>query len=138
LTFQHHCGIHVPRDLQFSVISSSAHPASNIDESSSYEIIASQTKCPSNMSMHEFTSYQRLLSGKIRRWPIRLVELGASNLNFSTKDTMHVFSQLAVQAGLAQKELNILRDIHLVFRDQFFCQRLVKQIRNRFRKIISN
>ncbi len=67
-----------------------------------------------------------------------LVELGASNLNFSTEDTMHVFSQLAVQAGPAQNELDILRDIHLVFRDQSFCHRLVEQIRNRFRNIISN
>ena len=90
------------------------------------------------MSIHEFTSYQRLLSGKIRRWPTMLVELGASNLNFSTEDTMHVFSQLAVQAGPAQNELDILRDIHLVFRDQSFCQRLVEQIRSRFRNIISN
>lgn len=138
LTFQHHCGIHVPRGLQFSVIPSSAHPATIIDGPSSYEIIASQTKYPSDMSIHEFMSYQRLLSGKIRRWPTMLVELGASNLNFSIEDTMHVFSQLAVQAGPAQNELDILRDIHLVFRDQSFCQRLVEQIRNRFRNIISN
>lgn len=138
LTFQHHCGIHVPRGLQISVIESPIHPAPNTDGPSSYEIIASQTKCPSNMSIHEFTSYQKLLSGKIRRWPTMLVELGASNLNFSTEDTMHVFSQLAVQAGPVQQGANLLRDVHLVFQDRSFCQRLVEQIKNRFRNIISN
>lgn len=116
-TFQHHCGIHVPRGLQFSVIESPVHPAPSIDGPSSYEIIASQTKCPSSMSIHEFTSYQKLLSGKFRRWPTMLVELGASNLNFSIEDTMRVFSQLAVQAGPAQEGVNLLRDVHLIFRD---------------------
>lgn len=138
LTFQHHFEIHVSRNLQFSIISSSTHPASNINESSFYEIIVSQTKCSSNMFIHEFTFYQRLLSSKIRRWSIMLIKLSASNLNFSTKDIMHVFNQFVVQAGSAQNELDILRNIHLIFRDQSFCQRLMKQIRNRFRNIIFN
>ncbi|OCK76192.1 hypothetical protein K432DRAFT_428888 [Lepidopterella palustris CBS 459.81] len=139
LTFQHLCGIHVPRGLQGSVIRPSVHPGPNTDGPSSYEIIASQTKCPSDMSVHEFTSYQRLLSGKTRRWLTMLVELGASNANFSTEDTMHVFSQLAVQAGPAKNdETDLLRDVHLVFRDQSFCQRLTEQIDKHLRNILSN
>ena len=138
LTFQHLCGVHVPPGLQVSVIRSLVHPASNTDGPSSYEIMASQTKCPSDMSVHEFVSYQRLLSGKTRRWLTMLMELGASNLNFSTEDTMHVFSQLAVQAGPAQTGTDLLRDVHVVFRDQCFCQRLAEQIGNRLRNITSN
>jgi hypothetical protein len=137
-TFQHLCGIHVPRSLQDSVIRSSVHPAPNVDGPSSYEIIASQTKCPSDISVHEFMSYQRLLSGKTRRWLTMLVELGASNLNFSAEDTMHVFNQLAVQAGPTQNETGLLRDAHLVFLDQSFCQRLAEQINNRLRNISLN
>ncbi len=138
LTFQHLCGIHVPRSLQASVIRPSVHPAPNIDGPSSYEIVASQTKCPSDLSVHEFMSYQRLLSGKTRRWLTMLVELGASNLNFSTEDTMHIFNQLAVQAGPAQNEADLLRDAHWVFQDQSFCQRLTEQIDNRLRNITTN
>jgi Protein of unknown function (DUF3638) len=138
LTFQHLCGIRVPRGLQDSVIRTSAHPAANTNGPSSYEIMASQTKCPSDMSVHEFMSYQRLLSGKTRRWLTMLLELGASNLNFSTQDTMYVFSQLAVQAGPAQNETGLLRDAHLVFQDQCFCQRLTEQIDSRLRNITSN
>jgi hypothetical protein len=53
-----------------------------------------------------------------------LVELGASNLNFSAEDTMLIFNHLAVQVGLAQSEADLLRDAHVVFRDPAFCQRL--------------
>lgn len=90
------------------------------------------------MSIHEFTFFQKLLLGKIRRWSIMLVERSASNLNFSTEDIMHVFSQLAVQAEPVQNKLNILRDIYLIFRNQLFCQRLIEQIKNCFRNIIFN
>lgn len=138
LTFQHLCGIYVPHSLQASVIRSPVHPAPSIDGPSSYEIVASHNRCPSDISVHEFTSYQRLLSGKTRRWLTMLVELGASNLNFSAEDTMHIFNQLAVQAGPAQNETNLLRDAHLVFRDQSFCQRLTEQIDNRLRNITTN
>jgi len=138
LTFQHLCGIHVPRSLQASGIESPAHPASNIDGPSSYEIVAGQTRCPSDVSIHEFMSYQRLLSGKTRRWLTMLVELGASNLNFSAEDTMLIFNHLAVQAGPVQTESQLLRDIHVVFRDPSFCQRLTEQIDNRLRNITTN
>jgi hypothetical protein len=138
LSFQHLCGIHVPRSLQALVIGSPVHPAPNIDGPSSYEIVASQTRCPSDISVHEFMSYQRLLSGKTRRWLTMLVELGASNLNFSAEDTMLIFNHLAVQAGPAQNETDLLRDAHVVFRDPSFCQRLTEQIDNRLRNITTN
>ncbi|TVY43757.1 hypothetical protein LSUB1_G001260 [Lachnellula subtilissima] len=138
LTFQHLCGVYVPRSLQASVIGSLVHPAPNIDGPSSYEIVASQTSCPSDVSVHEFMAYQRLLSGKTRRWLTMLVELGASNLNFSAEDTMLIFNHLAVQAGPAQNEADLLRNVHVVFRDPSFCQRLIEQIDNRLRSISTN
>ena len=138
LTFQHLCGIHVPPSLQASVIKSSVHPHPNIDGPSSYEIVASQTRCPPDISVHEFMSYQRLLSGKTRRWLTMLVELGASNLNFSAEDTMLIFNHLSVQAGPAQNETDLLRDAHVVFRDPSFCQRLTELIDNRLHNIATN
>ncbi|KAF4631564.1 hypothetical protein G7Y89_g6567 [Cudoniella acicularis] len=138
LTFQHLCGIHIPRSLQALVVGSPVHPAPNIGEQSSYEIVASQTRCPSDISVHEFMSYQRLLSGKARRWLTMLVELGASNLNFSAEDTMLIFNHLAVQAGPAENGTDLLRDAHVVFRDPSFCQRLTEQIDNRLRNITTN
>ncbi|KAI9742781.1 MAG: hypothetical protein M1818_003510 [Claussenomyces sp. TS43310] len=138
LTFHHLCGIHIPRSLRGSVIDSSAHPAPNTDGPSSYETIASQTKCPPDIPIHEFMANQRLLSGKTRRWLTMLVELGASNINFGTEDTMHLFSQLAVQAGPDKDKTNPLRDAHMVFQDKAFCQRLREQIESRLDNIRSN
>jgi len=138
LTFQHLCGIHVPRSLQASVIKLPVHPAPDIDGPSSYKIVASQTRCPSDVSVYEFMSYQRLLSGKTRRWLTMLVELGASNLNFSAEDTMLIFNHLAVQAGPAKGETHLLRDVHIVFRDPSFCQALTEQIDKRLRNITTN
>ncbi|RYO81474.1 hypothetical protein DL764_009764 [Monosporascus ibericus] len=137
LTFQHLCGIHVPCGLQASVIPPSEHPPADTDGPSSYEILANQTECPPDMSIHQFTAYQRLLSGKTRRWPTMLVELGSSNLNFSSEDTMHLFGQLAVQAG-PQNAAELLRETHSVFKEELFCQRLAEQINKRLRSIASN
>ncbi|KAH7323576.1 hypothetical protein BKA65DRAFT_511056 [Rhexocercosporidium sp. MPI-PUGE-AT-0058] len=138
LTFQHLCGTHVPQSLLTSIVESSIHPRPNLNGPSSYEIVASQTKCPADISIHEFMAYQRLRSGSTRRWLTMLVELGASNINFSTEDTMLIFNHLAVQAGPAQNDANDLRDAHVVFRDPSFCQRLTEQIDGRLRNIRTN
>lgn len=125
LTFQHLCGVHIPRALNAAV---------GQTHWSSYEIIASQTECPPEMSVHEFLAYQSLVSGMTRRWPCVLVELGSSNLNFSSEDTMHVITQLAVQAG-PQKGGELLRDTHSIFKEKHFRHRLAEQLDNRLRSI---
>lgn len=137
VSFHHLCGVHIPLGLLGSVIDSSIHPP-GAEGPTSYETVANQTKCPSDISIHEFTALQRLLAGKNRRWMTMLVELGSSNVNFSAEDTMHLFSHLAVQAGPAQYTTNVLRDVHIIFRDDLFCQRLEEQIEKRLRIIIPN
>jgi hypothetical protein len=138
LTFQHLCGVHVPPMLRESVMPGSMHPPAEIDGPTSYEIATSGTKCPPNTSIHEFTAYQRLLSGKARRWLTMLVELGASNLNFSNESTMHAFNHLITQAGPARDEPSLFRDVHIVFKETSFCNRLAEQIGHRLRNITSN
>jgi len=51
---------------------------------------------------------------------------------------MLIFNHLAVQAGPVQTESQLLRDIHVVFRDPSFCQRLTEQIDSRLRNITTN
>ena len=137
LTFQHLTGVHCPRRL-LSVMPTQEQPSSDADALSSYEAMANQTKCPSDMSVREFMSHQRLRSGHNRRWLVLLVELGASNLNFSSEDTMLIFSQLAIQAGPAQHCTGTLRDAHSIFQDRAFCDRLMEQIDVRLSSIGSN
>ncbi|KAH8814811.1 hypothetical protein F5884DRAFT_151839 [Xylogone sp. PMI_703] len=138
LTFQHLCGIYIPRGIQQSIHPPEDHPSATYNGPSSYEIVASQTKCPADMSVHEFMAYQKLISGKSRRWVDLLVELGSSNLNFSSEDTMLVVSQLAVQAGPMGEGADTLRDAHVVFTDVQFCKRLIEQIEKRLDNILSN
>jgi len=138
LTFQHECGVHVPLGLRSSVIPSSLHPPTVTTGPSSYEIVASETQCPSSLSVHEFTACQRLLSGKNRRWLTILVEIGASNVNFSNESTMHMFNHLATQAGPAKSDYDTLGDIHAVFEDMSFCDCLAAQVEKRLRDITSN
>jgi hypothetical protein len=138
LTFQHECGVHVPPELRSSVVPSLLHPPTVTTGPSSYEIVASETQCPSSMSVQEFTAFQRLLSGNTRRWLTMLVELGASNVNFSSESTMHMFNHLATQAGPAKYDHDTFGDVHAVFKDMSFCDCLASQVKKRFSDITSN
>lgn len=75
-TFAHHCSIAIPISSPFFPLQSSPEFAADSNGPSSYQVIASQTKCPSGLNIHEFVAYQTLFSGKFRRWPAMLVELG--------------------------------------------------------------
>ena len=136
-TFAHHCHIIIPPSSPFSSVQFSPDFAADTKGPSSYEVIASQTRCPSGLNVHEFMAYQALFSGKNRRWPSILIELGSSNLNFSTEATTLLISQLALQAGPAYNA-DPLRAIHIVFRDESFCRRLMEQLDERLDGISSN
>ena len=135
-TFAHHCQVIIPASSPLSSLQFSPDFAVDGNGPSSNEIIASQTRCPSGLNVHEFMAFQALFSGKNRRWPSLLVEIGSSNLNFSTEATALLISQLAVQAGPGYEDP--LRVIHGVFRDESFCKRLIEQLGQRLDAISSN
>ncbi|KAJ3565847.1 hypothetical protein NPX13_g7345 [Xylaria arbuscula] len=137
LTLQHLCGIYVPRGLQSTILQASRHPPPVVDGPSSYEIQANQSECPSDMSVHEFTAYQKLLAGKLRRWPNILVEMGSSNLNLSSEDSMRVLCQLAAQAG-PQLPGDVFRAAHVIFKESTFLERLAEVVEKRLRSILTN
>ncbi|KUI72508.1 hypothetical protein VM1G_07810 [Cytospora mali] len=137
LTLQHLCGIFVPKCLEEKVLPPKAHPPAVVDDPSSYTVIANQRECPQSMSLHEFSAYQNLLSGKSRRWMNILIELGSSNLNFSNHDTVKLLSQLAVQAGPANAG-HRLREAYMVFDDDTFCHRLAMMLQQKIDGISSN
>jgi hypothetical protein len=104
---------------------------------SSNAIIASQSKCPTDLNAHEYTAWQGLLGGIHRRWLSLLRELGATNLNFSTESTWAVVSKLALEIGPSSDE-NDLRDMHAVFNDQSFCKKLLQPVSHRLEAISRN
>lgn len=136
-TFAHHCPIIIPPSSPFSSLKLSPEFSADSNGPSSYQVIASQTKCPSGLNIHEFMTYQALFSGKFRRWPAILVELGSSNVNFSTEAVTILITQLALQAGPACG-LDPLRAVHGVFRHESFCRRLMEQVGLRLDAISSN
>lgn len=136
-TFAHHCQLTLPANSPFSYLNFSPDFALGLEGPSSYEIVASQSRCPSGLNLHEYISFQTLLSGKSRRWPQILVELGSSNLNLSTEATMALVTLLALQIGPGD-EKDSLGAIHGIFRDEAFCTRLVAQINQRLDGISSN
>ncbi|KAL7927254.1 hypothetical protein ACQKWADRAFT_327147 [Trichoderma austrokoningii] len=138
-TLNHICGIRVPRGLSSTILIPEQHPAENIDGPTSYEIQANVTKCPSVMSVAEFSTSQKLLAGTSRRWLKVLVELGSSNLDFSNEDTAMMLSQLAVQAGPRLQEGSAaLRSIHSIMTDVDFTGKLKEQIKGRLDSIRTN
>ncbi|KAF2135526.1 uncharacterized protein K452DRAFT_303485 [Aplosporella prunicola CBS 121167] len=136
-TFAHHCQIEIPSNSPFSSLQSSPGFAVDSNGPSSYEVIASQTKCPSGLNTHEYMAYQNLLSGKHRRWLAILIELGSSNLNFSMEAPSSLVSHLALQAGPFHG-IDPLRITHKVFKDPSFCDTLSGQINKRLDGVASN
>ena len=82
-------------------------------------------------------AYQSLFSGKSRRWPSVLIELSSSSLNFSIQATTLLITQLALQVGPAYGT-DPLRAIHMVFRDEPFCKKLMEQLDERLDVISPN
>lgn len=105
---------------------------------SSNEILASQPQCPRGVSVHEFTAVQSLFTGRSCRWPALLVELGSSNLNFSSEAISLLVAQLAAQAGPGEPDGDALRTTHCIFRDRSFCAQLADQIGQRLDLIATN
>ncbi|EFQ97651.1 hypothetical protein MGYG_00689 [Nannizzia gypsea CBS 118893] len=133
LSFSHHLQMPTLTNSPFSSIT----PQGSLSGTSSYEIIASQPSCPAGLNTHEFLAYKSLFSGVVRRWPTILIELGSSNLNFSTKGPSTFICQLSIQAGPRDKK-DIFRVVHKIFRDEVFCIRLIKLLEERLIGVASN
>ncbi|KAL2063392.1 hypothetical protein VTL71DRAFT_5197 [Oculimacula yallundae] len=136
-SFAHHCRIQIPDISPFSVFNSSSSFDPVSMGPSSHDIIASQTKCPPGTNVHEFIAFQTLFAGKARRWPQLLVELGSSNINFSTDAVTSLIQFLALQAGPGHKDSH-LGVMYGVFEDKIFCENLMYQLDQRLDSIATN
>ncbi|KAI0444448.1 hypothetical protein F4803DRAFT_249140 [Xylaria telfairii] len=136
LTLEHLCGIQVPDSL-LPLLPKKLHPPTIVDGPSSYQIQGNQAMTPNDMSVQAFSAYQKLLSGKWRRWPNILVEMSSSNLNLSDENTMRVICQLAMQAGPGLPN-DPLRVVHQVFKYPLFTARLTNILEQMLDSIQSN
>jgi len=104
---------------------------------SSNQILANQTKCPSDLNVHEFLAWQNLFVGSHCRWLSLLRELGSTNLNFASESSWAAVNRLILQVGPSAAG-DTLRDAHIVFNDTTFCTKLLVQVEHRLRAIYRN
>ncbi|KAK7420614.1 hypothetical protein QQZ08_010306 [Neonectria magnoliae] len=129
--FQRLLGTWLPRGIPDQYACAENFAPDEAYHPSSYEIVVNESRCPPELSVHEFSAFQRAVSGRARRWLVLLVELGTTNVNFSSEATMELFNRLALQAGPAVREGGVLREAHSLFNDSAFCTRLYELIRGR-------
>ncbi|KAL9620083.1 MAG: hypothetical protein Q9160_005373 [Pyrenula sp. 1 TL-2023] len=134
--FSHHCEFKIPPDSPFSKLQFSSQLLSDFSSPSSYQIVASQAACPSNLGAPEYVAYQSLLSSKLLRWHCIVLELASSNLNFNEASTS-LICHLASQAG-PRYPRSATRDFHADLCDKNFCHQLLDQISNRMNNIRTN
>ncbi|OAG11713.1 uncharacterized protein CC84DRAFT_1133705 [Paraphaeosphaeria sporulosa] len=132
MSFSRHIPLMLPSSSPYNCVGVNTYrwPSSN-------DILASQTKCPADLNVHEFMAWQELLSGTNRRWLSLLRELGATNLNFSTESTWAIVTKLVLQVGPSFLG-HPLRDIHMIFDDDTFCNKLLEQVSNRLDAVRRN
>ncbi|KAI1011767.1 hypothetical protein LB503_004206 [Fusarium chuoi] len=87
--------------------------------------MATASRCPQGINVHEYLAFQTVASGKSRRWLSILAELASANLNFSNEATMLLVTHLALQCGPLDDSRGEFRIIHEVFRDRSFSWLLI-------------
>lgn len=137
VSYAHHCRLVFPKNSPYSSFSESLGLKSDVPGPSSYSIVASDPKCPDRTRIQEFLSMQTLLSGYEHRWIQILIELGSSNINFSTESATFLMNHLILQVG-PRDDNDIRGIIHRIFLDQSFCDRLIFWIKGRLEEISSS
>ncbi|KAJ6256008.1 hypothetical protein Dda_9302 [Drechslerella dactyloides] len=133
-TFNHHFPLPIPDNSPFISL---RIDLDHVHPPTSYEIVASQTRCPAGVNVHEFLAYQGLLMGYNRRLPSILIEMASSNLNFSSETTTLLVKYLIHQAG-PSFPTEPLRVVYKIFQDDGFSSQLLNQINARLQLISSN
>lgn len=135
--YQHLLGCWLPKGIP-NPFDKPPQPTDDICRPSSYEIAANELNRPAEMSTNEFSAYQRILSGHRQRWLVLLVELGATNMNFSSTTTMRLLNYISLQAGPCCQESDLLRESHVIFKDYAFCKRMDEQLHKRLDALASS
>ncbi|KAK3984329.1 hypothetical protein QBC44DRAFT_388524 [Cladorrhinum sp. PSN332] len=134
-SFVHHLQLQLPDNSPFQSILRDKRYSVDSSGPSSYEIVATQLSCPPGLNAHEFLAFKTLLSGYARRWISILVELGSTNLNWSSEATMMLLNHLALQCGPASDQGDSLRLVHSVFRNVDFFTKLLEQVSARLENL---
>lgn len=131
-TFAHLFPLNLPPNSPYLSFEDRGHnwPTSN-------KILSTQTQCPADVNLHDYTAWQSLLMGSYLRWPSLLREMGSSNLSFSTDSTWAIISRLVGEVGPADSN-DEFRNAHFILGDVTFCRQVLDQIEYRLEAIRRN
>lgn len=136
-TFAEICTPDLPSKSAWLSLKRFVHPTFNDVYPIANEISASQTHCPNNLTIAEYTSFQDLRLGHRLQWLKILRELVSSNINFGSVEITTLVTELALGAG-PPEGIDVLRSTHWVFNNQAFCLALAVHIKRRLDAIVSN
>ncbi|KAL8894689.1 MAG: hypothetical protein Q9192_004123, partial [Flavoplaca navasiana] len=131
------CSFCLPAKSAWISVKRYLHPTFEDVEPSGNEVVASQTRCPNNLTVAEYSSFQDLRIGTRIKWIKLLRELASTNTNFGSVETTMLVTELALGVGPAGYG-HVLRATHWVFRNQSFCQKLAASIRTRLQAVATN
>lgn len=131
------CDPGLPAKSSYDAVRHCVHPTFGTFGISGNATVAGQTRCPINITVPEFVTFQDLSLGTSIPWISILRELASANLNFGTSEVCTLITQLALQLG-PPKDRSALRGSHWVFDDPVFCTALLDQIKRRLRDIAAN
>jgi hypothetical protein len=137
-SFLHHLKLEMPQSSPFYKLQEDPSFAEFTYGPSSYDVVATASRCPPGLNIHEYMAFQTIASGKSRRWITILTELGSANLNFSNEATTILLNHLALQCGPASNDDDPFRLIHSAFRDEAFGNQLLNQLSNHLSSLFVN
>jgi hypothetical protein len=103
----------------------------------SNSVIADQSSCPKELTLHEYVSFGSLRSGGRLQWMNISRELRARTLSFNDPEVHLLLMQAMWQIGPSQSETG-RRDWHADLKDTTFCQVLLRESREFLRSVGEN
>jgi len=103
----------------------------------SNEVIASQSECSTEISLHEYEAFGELRAGHCLQWINIARELAARNLTWSDEAVGILVMQAATQAGPSNPD-GYLRESHQLIEDASFAQTILKEIATLWKNIEGN
>jgi hypothetical protein len=95
------------------------------------QVIADQSTCPAELSIHEFLAFGHVRAGHRLQWQNVAVSIVDGNLNLNQDATRILLTQAAWEAGPSFTDLgNVFREAHAVLEDSSFCHDILKSLRN--------
>ena len=136
-SFGSHCRYTLPRSSPLASMQFSSSFDTDGNNRTPNQIVSSQSKCPSGVSVQEFIGFQDLLCGTHVLWLKLLRELGSSNLNFSAEAVAALATRAALKAGQSWNN-DLLRVTHWTMKDELFCKVILEQLNLRLDAISTN